>query len=559
MQDDTGVDLATVVGVPRGVIGWRAGAGDRYVGIGTTQKLYLLVGGVMHDITPTGFTISANEDSAPATSAGAYGAGPYGSGAYGVGSATSVIVDADNWQLDTFGDYLVGVCTSDKKLYLWAGNPAVAAVDVAHPATTGTAVATAGAVTFSVTQAGNLVVGDTITVLTIPYTVLTFNGTTGATVSPASSFVASPFTRTIANAPTTVTGVVVTPERFLVVLGWSNGAPSVRGLTWASQETSTVWSPLITNSAGDFDLTTQGRIMCGKRTKNETLIWTDVDMHVMSFVGGSLVYEFNQAGDKCGAISPRAPVVVDTMAMWMGHHNFYVYDGFVKPLPCEVADYVFGDFNEAQAIKVWGTSISEFGEVWWFYPSASSNEINRYVAFNYRENHWTVGVLSRTAGTDAGALANPVMLTPTGVVYEHEILNERPTTGGPELALLTENSHQLITESSSLIITENLATRVEGNLVPFLESGPLQIGEGDVLMSAQRLVPDERTLGDVEATIYSALYPTSDEEVHGPFTLSNPTSVRINARQIRIRLDEAVDTSWRVGTIRIGARPSSRR
>jgi hypothetical protein len=564
MQDDAKADLAPLAGVPRGVIGWRGAAGDKFLAAGTTQKLYVLKAGVLHDITPAGFAVGAVDSGGgvTVTAGGQYNAGAYGNGAYGSGSSTASITDADIWQLDNFGDYFVGVCTSDKTLYLWSGDVAVAATPIASPPTTGTAVATTGTVTFSSSQGGRLAVGDTITVLAIPYVVQTFNGTTGATVLPASSFVASPFTRTPQDVPTAVTGVVVTPERFLVTLGWSNGAPSVRGVAWASQETTDVWHPLITNSAGDFDLTTSGRILCGHRTRNETLLWTDVDMHVMSFIGGPLVYRFAQAGDKCGAISPRSPVVVDTMAMWMGTQNFYMYDGFVKPLPCEVQDYVFGDFNQAQAIKVWGQSVAEFGEVWWFYPSGGSMEIDRYVSYNYWENHWSVGQLARTAGCDAGALTHPVMITPTGIVYEHENGWHRPSPGSIESAILQENGLTLITENGTLIIEEQLGFSPGTNDVPYLESGPVQIGEGDHLMSLQRIIPDEKTLGDVAATIYSSLHPTdTPEDTHGPYALANETDIRVNARQIRIRLEEnqTVPSSWRVGQLRFGARPSSRR
>lgn len=489
-QDDAGVNLTLLAGIPRGAITWRGAAGDAFLALGTTQKLELLAGGILRDITPVGF-VSGRVDTGYGTVSGTYGAGVDGTGAFGVGSATSVLVEADNWQLETFGDYLVAVCTSDKKLYVWAGNVVLPAASVDFSATSG-------------------------------------------------------------SAPTTCTGVVVTPERFIVILGTGG---NVRRVSWASQETYTVWAPLVTNSAGDFDLTTAGKLMCGKRTKNETLLWTDIDLHVMTYIGGPLVYRFSQAGEKCGVISPRAAVTVDTQALWMGRHNFFIYDGFVKPIPCEVRDFVFGDFNEAQAIKVWAMSIAEYGEVWWFYPSASSTEINRYVVYNYREGHWTVGAMRRSAGCDAGALENPVMIAPSGVVFEHEVLQARPGVAGDGdgVILITETGVDITTEALFSMLSET------SPLVPYLDSGPVQVGEGDVLMSVQRIVPDERTLGDVQATIHSAIYPTEPEITNGPYSLANPTSVRIVARQVRIRLDEARTADWRVGTLRFGVRPSSRR
>lgn len=459
MQNDSGANFAALTGVPRGVHSWRGSNGQKYLAIGTTSKLYLITNGTLYDITPAGFTPASSADSAYVAATGNYGAGAYGVGAYGTGSSTSVLVETNNWHLDNFGNFLVAVSTSDNKLYLWAGNPAVVAAAVA--------------------------------------------GT---------------------GAPTTATGVVVTPEGFLVALGWTDSAANVRGVVWPSQRTSSVWTPALTNSAGDFELATAGRLMAAKRTRSETLLWTDTDLHVMEYIGGSLVYRFAQAGEHCGLIAPRAAVVFDTMAMWMGANAFYAYDGAVRSVPSEVSDYVFSDINMTQATKIWGTTIAEFGEAWWFYPSGSSSEIDRYVVFNWRENHWTVGKLARTAGIDAGAMEHPVFLTPAGLVIEHETVQTR-TDGG----------------------------------TPYLRSGPVELGDGERLMSVLRLVPDEKTLGDVQATLFGQNYPTDPANTYGPYSLANPTSVRLAAREVALLLTEVRNTAWRVGTLRLGVKQSSRR
>lgn len=484
-QTDSGVDVATLTGIPRGAISWRGLSGNVYVSVGTTQKLYVLVAGTLYDITPAGF-ISGHVNTEAAT--GAYGAGAYGGGAYGVGSTTTALTDADTWQLDTFGDFLVGVSTSDRRPTIWTGN-------VSNQAT-----------------------------------IIDISAATGA--------------------PTTCAALVTTPEKFLMALGTSNQ----RRVSWASQATSSVWGPLVTNSAGGWDLSTDGRIMTGQRTKNETLIWTDVDLHAARYVGGIAIYRFDQVGDKCGIISRKAKAVVDTTAYWMGKNNFFMYDGFVRSLDSEVSDYVFNDFNATQAAKVWAQSISEFGEIWWFYCSAGSTEIDRYVVYNYRENHWTIGQMSRTTGIDAGAAQYPILCDATGRMYEHEILQNRPASVDtqPGVDILTEGEDFLITEDSLFFITTE-------QTAPFLESGPIQIGEGDLLMSLQRLVPDEKTLGDVRAFVYSALYPTSPETLNGPYDLANPTSLRLTARQVRLRLEEVRATDWRVGVLRFGVRSGSRR
>lgn len=484
-QTDAGVDVATLAGVPRGAIAWRGLNGNVYVAMATTQKLYVLVAGTLYDITPAGFTVGIPDTT---TASGSYGAGVYGGGSYGAGSVTSALIDADTWQLDTFGDYLVGVSTSDKKPYIWLGNTANPAV------------------------------------------VIDITAATGA-------------------SPTTA-ALVVTPEKFLMALGTSNQ----RRVSWASQAAYNVWGPLVTNSAGGYDLQTDGRIMTGQRTKNETLIWTDVDVHAARYVGGLAIYRFDQVGSQCGIVSRRAKAIVDTKAFWMGKNNFFFYDGATQQLESEVHDYVFGDFNTTQAAKVWAMSIAEFGEIWWFYPSSASTEVDRYVVYNYVENHWTIGHLVRTAGVDAGAAQYPIILDSVGHIYEHEVLQSRPAAVDSQegIELLTEDDQNLLLESGSIFLTAE-------QTAPFLESGPVQIGEGDFLMNLQRLVPDERTLGDVRAFIFSSLYPTAPEIEDGPYNLANPTSIRITARQVRLRLEEVNQTDWRVGIIRFGVRQGSRR
>jgi hypothetical protein len=266
------------------------------------------------------------------------------------------------------------------------------------------------------------------------------------------------------------------------------------------------------------------------------------------------VYRFEQKGEKCGIISPHAAVTYDTLALWMGNRNFFIYDGTVKPIPCPVRDFIFGDFNDTQSRKVWSMTVSEYGEAWWFYPSATSTECDRYVVYNYREGHWTVGRLRRAAGFDAGAYELPVMIAPSGEVFEHEVLfASRPAVAGEigGFQILTEEGGSLLLEAGGGVLTESLQ--------PYLESGPIEIGDGDRLMSVQRLIPDERTRGQVFARFYASRYPTAEETLHGPYAMREPTSVRFKARQCRIRLDENGLSDWRVGVIRLGVREGERR
>ena len=211
----------------------------------------------------------------------------------------------------------------------------------------------------------------------------------------------------IANAPINNKGMVVTEERFIFALG--SGGNS-RKISWCDKENNTVWAAAATNEAGDIELATAGQIMTGIRTRGVTLIITDTDAHVAQYQGPPYVYGFQRIGTHCGAVSRLSAVATDQGVYWYGQENFHYFDGnSVQTLKCDVHDYVFGDFNFQQQSKVWGMANGANNEVWWFYCSENSQEIDRYVAFDYKEGHWLIGNLARTSGVSRGVFATPFM------------------------------------------------------------------------------------------------------------------------------------------------------
>ena len=324
----------------------------------------------------------------------------------------------------------------------------------------------------------------------------------------------------IANAPTGCIGLLVTAERSLFALGASGNA---RTVAWSDLEDNTVWTPSSTNLAGSIILQTSGRIITAKRVRGQNLILTDIDAHTLTYVGLPFVYQAEIAGRACGAASANCVAVLDNMAVWMGQKGFHVYDGYVKPLPCEVYDYVFNNINTNQMSKVYAVNNSQYNEVWWFYPSANSNENDSYVSWDYVENHWTIGTLARTAGTDRSVFRNPIMIGTDGYIYDHEI-----------------------------------GLNYSGAL-PYAETGPFQIGNGDQILYINEMIPDERNQGSVSATFTTRYYPTSEETTYGPYSLTQPTSVRFNGRQIKMRVTTTTPSDWRVGVQRLNAIPGGRR
>lgn len=323
----------------------------------------------------------------------------------------------------------------------------------------------------------------------------------------------------ITNAPVDNLGVFVTPERHLVALG-AGGDP--RRVEWSSQEDNTLWTPTATNTAGGFNLQTNGRIQAAINVRGQTLILTTEDVHVMNFVGSPFVYGRERVSGTGGVGSPRSLVSFRGGAAWLAEDGFYIFDGAVRKLPSDVEDFVLSDINEKQFSKVVGGDNKEFSELWWFYPQNDFQEPNRYVAWNYRDNHWTIGSLERTAFQTPGVFDKPILAATDGFVYDHEV---GFSANGADI----EDQR-------------------------FAESGALDIGNGDRVMLATRLIPDEKTQGETQAVFKTRFVPNGPEEVHGPFTLTDYTDVRFTGRQVALRVEGAADRDWRVGVPRLEAK-----
>lgn len=562
--------LVDASSVPRALLPWRGVSGVPQFAIGTNTSIQQFAQGVMTDITPADLT-AGDADTAPDV-------GPYGDGAYGVfnyGEGDPLqggLVDCALWALDNFGTYLVGVLTSDGRLLYWDGISATMQEMGAHAVgtlTIGASVPTAAdTVTIGShvytwrdtvgTTADEVLIGATIADCstnlklainagptgsgtlwgsdTVANTQVTATATTTTVVvtaiAPGDGGNAIATTESGTNtewndatllggdsAPVNNVAVVVTPERFIVALG---AGGDDRLVQWLDRESLTVVTTDEANSAGSLTLSGSGRIMAGRRGRSETLIWTDADLFAMRYIGGDLVYQIEQVGWKCGTISRNAMAGIGgSKFVWMDRREFFVYDGYVQPLPCDVSDYVFSDFNFTQRAKVFAVPVTAFNEVFWFYPSASSQEPNRYVSWNYLNNLWAFGKIERTAGTDSDVFEYPILADRFAAVYEHE---RGSTRAGAD--------------------------------APYLESGPLELGQGDEIQSITALVPDGSTVDgqdpdSVQAYLKTALYPTSAEESNGPYTLTEKTDVRVTTRQVRLRVEEVTPGDWRFGVVRL--------
>jgi hypothetical protein len=331
----------------------------------------------------------------------------------------------------------------------------------------------------------------------------------------------------ISGAPTQCRSTFVTEERYQVALG-AGGDP--RNVSWSTQGDNTVWTPAVTNTAGSLQLSTNGVVQSGRKVRGGNLIWTDVDVHFMQYVSTPYIYGIQRLASGCGALGPRSMVSLDQMAFWMSDKGFWLYDGYVKPLPCPIQDDIFANLNVLQGAKVYCGHNGAFGEVWWFYPSAGSVECDSYASYNYRENHWNWGQLARTTWVDRGPLQYPMAVGADGLIYQHEY--GFGNNGVPR-----------------------------NNI--FLKTAVVELGSGDHLMQVQKIIGD----GGFDHQSFEVFFdvqntPTGPTTTYGPYVLNNVngyTDARFTGRQAQMTIQAVEDADWRIGDYRLEVVQGSKR
>lgn len=244
-------------------------------------------------------------------------------------------------------------------------------------------------------------------------------------------------------APTVNSGIFIAmPELTLVAWGASvNGVQQPLLVSWSTVGDYTVWGPLVTNQAGSFTIPSGSRIMGGMQGPQQALIWTDVDLYAMNYLGGSggaaLAWGFNKIADHCGLIAPRAACILNDAVFWIsapgamtdagppsgGQVMVFAGGEGVVPIHCDVWDVMFQDLDWANAHKILAAPNSLFHEVAWYFPSLSggTGECDKYIKYNTVERTWDYGSLARTAWQDMSAVGNPIGGGADGYLYQHEI------------------------------------------------------------------------------------------------------------------------------------------
>ena len=373
--------------------------------------------------------------------------------------------------------------------------------------------------------------------------------------SASTSTVQRAVSSTVSNAPTSSRFVLVSgTDRHIICFGTETtiGTASTRDdmfIRWSDQENVNEWAATVTNTAGSQRLTDGSKLVSAKRSRGAVLIWSDTALYQMQLIGAPFTFGFQQLGSACGCVGLHAAVESNGRSFWMGIDSFFMFDGSVQKIPCSVEDYVFKDIDEASQKDTFAGLNTEFNEVTWFYCSNGSNIIDRCVTYNYAEQVWSIGTLSRSSWADKGVYGFP---------YAMEF---NSTDTAATISTITG-----LTEGRSYMYAQENGNDADGSaLSSHVTSGDFVIPQaGEKLMSIKRFIPDfKNQKGTVNVDLNFKLYPASSTVTNGPFAVTTSTTkvdTRARGRQASIKIStSAVDTTWRYGTYRAEIQPDGMR
>ncbi len=528
----------------RGLHSWRLSTGARYLAVGTVQSLRLWDGSQsagtnapIYDITPatvpTGNIKFTDQDDFLIPGLG-YGALEYGGNGSTAGgdtygtprfpavdpSVTDPDAFRDNfasvWSMDNFGDDLIACHSGEGTIWYWD----ISGVSFNNGNQTATAV--------------------------VP--LKDINGNDG-------------------NCPVNNVGVLVTPERHIMVLG---AGGQQRKIAWGSAESLTTFGPTLTNTAGDIELSTKGRIVGGFKTRYGVLIFTTSDVWKTNYLGPPYVYGIERLTEGGGPVGMKCIAGSADFVAWMSRGRFWSFTGgYIKELSCDVADFVFSDINLDVEGLICAGHNPEFGEITWFYPKEGDSVCTRYVTYSYREQHWVTGELERTALESSDALGYPVWAGADGYLYRHEMDPDTTSTPIPRdvtVTAPTTNSelsgvtNRVVAKGVNLTKHPNVAS--EAHLC-YAESGAIEIGTGDNLYSVKQIISDSDA-GANGLRLKVTVADTPDDSnplVKGPYTLEADgyTDTRFIGRQALLRVESPFDQEWRFGELRFDATAAGKR
>lgn len=359
-------------------------------------------------------------------------------------------------------------------------------------------------------------------------------------------------------APTIAKQVMVSDnDRHIIAFGcddeFSLGTQDPLLVRFSAAESLTEWRSLATTDAGSIRIGSGSLIVTAVETKQQIIIITDTSVHAMQYLGPPYTFGLTMISDNISITSSNAAIAVDDSVYWMGEGDFYVYNGIVSQVPCDVKDYVFSRINSSQTEKVTAGANINYGEVWWFYPSntevngAMNSENDSYVCYNYQQRIWYYGAMARTAWTHKNLGIYPIAASTDNYIYLHELGTDDGSQNPPV------------------------------GIAAYIESSGQDLGDGDSFAFIWRVIPDvtfrnsAAATPNVTMTVKMANFPGADFSQSNTNTVTQTKSypvevftsqvfTRLRGRSFTFRIDSSdVGVTWRLGAPRLDIRTDGRR
>lgn len=347
-------------------------------------------------------------------------------------------------------------------------------------------------------------------------------------------------------------------SRFVFAFGCNDYGGSTADpmlIRWSDQEDALNWTPSATNQAGSLRLSRGSQIVTALQARQEVLVWTDAALYSLQNLGAPTGWGAQLVGENTSIVSQNAVAYSNGVAFWMGVDKFYVYSGTTKTLNCNLRQYIFSDININQFQQICSGTNEGFNEVWWFYPSADSEVIDRYVIYNYLEDIWYYGNLGRTAWIDSGLLVYPLAATYSNNLVDHEFGVDDNQTATPQpIAAYIESAETDLDDGDSFMFVKRVlpdvtfrgstATSPSGTLTlrPLANSGSGYLSPASV----------GGTSSNADATIVrTATVPIE--------AFTGQVYIRLRGRQISVRFEsEALGVQWQLGSLRLDMQADGR-
>jgi hypothetical protein len=349
-------------------------------------------------------------------------------------------------------------------------------------------------------------------------------------------------------------------QRFVIAMGANSylfGTPTTDFdpmlVRWSDQENPYQWIPEVTNQAGEFRLTNGSYIMQAKATRQEILVWTDSALYSMQYLGPPYVWGFNILMDNISVMSPNSMITINNVTYWMGTDKFYMYSGRVETLPCSLRQYVFNDINKDQAFQVFCGSNEGYNEIWWFYCSGTSNDIDKYVIYNYLDRVWYYGSMARTAWLDSGLRPYPMAADYNSRILYHE-------SAVDDVSGVTPVPINAYVQSSDFDIGDGHNFGFVWRILPDVNFNGSNVNNPEVTMTVKPRRNSGTPYGQADNPTVVSADNYAAASVYNIQEFTGQVYTRLRGRQLAFRIESTgLGTAWQLGSPRIDIRNDGRR